>query len=69
MRVDALEKFGRLLDPGLQLAGREVAVAARLIYELPGHDGRVVPAQPAQHDTTSMTIASFEIFRRRHWQQ
>ncbi len=44
MGVDALEELGCLFNPGLQLAGRKVPIAARLIDELPGHDGRIIPA-------------------------
>ncbi len=42
--VQRLEELGLLLHPGLEDAPREVALAPRLVAELPGHDGRVIPA-------------------------
>ena len=48
--VQGLEELGRLLGPGLQAGPREVALAARLVAQLPRHDRRVVPVTRRQAD-------------------
>jgi hypothetical protein len=47
--IHGLDVAGHLRDPGLQRLPGEVALAARLVHELPREDGRLVLVRHSRH--------------------